>query len=70
MAIIHNEEQYPYMVTNWATLACCFTNLQKASTVKFKAASFSCMHENKSLAPTIIYYYGIFQFMYEQREFI
>lgn len=31
-----------YFVTNSATLECSFTSLQKTSTAKFKALSFSC----------------------------
>lgn len=36
------------MVSNGATLVCCFTNLQKTSTVIFKAVSFACMDPKKT----------------------
>lgn len=38
-----------YMVISWATLAWFFTNLQKTSTVKFKAFSFSCRRKTLHL---------------------
>ena len=46
---LDEEELYAYMVSNWATLVCCFTNLQKTSIVKFKAASFSCTDDEKHI---------------------
>lgn len=52
------------MVINWATLAYCFTNLQKASTVKFKAVSFSCKNNERKLATKI------FTFITNKRSYL
>lgn len=49
------EDKHSYRLTNWATLTCCLTNLQKASTVKFKAASFSCKNNTNIRETEMVY---------------
>lgn len=46
---LYETESFAYIVINWPTLVCCFTNLQKTSTVQFNAFSFSCTKIRKAI---------------------
>lgn len=46
---LYETESSAYIVINWPTLECCFTNLQKTSTVQFNAFSFSCTKIRKTI---------------------